>query len=525
MSRAILFANANIPSSHTHQANSLLVEDGKIRFLGDLEQAREHASQQATEIDLAGKTILPGLCDFHLHLVNTAEMLDAVDCETDSLQECLDRVEVKAQNSLADEWIIGYGWNHNAWQPADYGTATQLDAISAQHPVFLHAKSLHAAWVNSKAMHFAGIDRNTPDPEGGVIMRDSSGEPTGILLENAAFLASDRLPQPSAEQTAQKILKAQAHFHSLGLTAVHDFDRFESAEALFWLADRDLLKLRVSKNLPSEQVDRVIAENWREKLTHPPFLRPGWLKVFADGALGPQSAAMLEPYEGSTNSGMLLVNAQDLADLGIKAARAGWPLSVHAIGDQAIREVLDGYNLLRRLERENGLPSLPHRIEHVQIIHPADLQRMHDLGVIASVQPLHATSDMFMADHYWGKRSEYAYAYQSLLSNGITVRFGSDAPVEIFDPFQGIHAAVTRQRQNNQPGPQGWYPHQRVTLQQAIDAYTQPLPGDGKTNLLGISMPADFIILDHDPFQMEPNALSEIKPFMTVVAGKVVFSR
>ena len=525
MSRAILFANANIPTSHSQRVSSLLVNDGKISFLGDLNQAREHTPQQATEIDLAGKTVLPGLCDFHLHLANTAEMLDAVDCETESLQECLDRVEVKAQKTSADEWIIGYGWNHNAWQPAEYGSAAQLDAISAQHPVFLHAKSLHAAWVNTKAMHLAGIDRNTPDPAGGVILRDFNGEPTGILLENAAFLASDRLPQPTVEQTAKKILKAQAYFHSLGLTAVHDFDRFESAEALLWLADRGLLKLRVSKNLPSEQVDRVIAENWHKKLTHPPFLRPGWLKVFADGALGPQSAAMLEAYEGSKNRGMLLVNALDLADLGIKAAHASWPLSVHAIGDQAVREVLDGYSLLRRLERENGLPPLPHRIEHIQIIHPTDLQRMRDLGVIASVQPIHATSDMFTADHYWGKRCEYAYAYQSLLSQGITVRFGSDAPVESFDPFQGIHAAVTRQRQNGQPGPQGWYPQQRVTLQQAIDAYTQPLPGDGKTNLLGISMPADFIVLDQDPFQMDPNALSELKPCMTVVAGEVVFSR
>ncbi len=525
MSRAILFTNANIPTSHSHPANTLLVEEAKISFLGDLDQARESAPQHYTEVNLAGKTVLPGLCDFHIHLVNTAEMLDAVDCETESLQECLNRVEIKARNLPTDEWIIGYGWNHNTWQPAEYGTAAQLDAISAQHPIFLHAKSLHAAWVNTKAMHFAGIDRNTPDPAGGVIMRDSSGEPTGILLENAAFLASDCLPKQTVEQTAKKIHKAQAYFHSLGLTAVHDFDRFESAEALLWLADHGKLKLRVSKNLPSEQVDRVIAENWREKLERLPFLQPGWLKVFADGALGPQSAAMLEPYEGSTNRGMLLVNARDLADLGIKAAQAGWPLSVHAIGDQAVREVLDGYNLLRKMELENGLPPLPHRIEHVQIIHPADLPRMRDLDVVASVQPIHAPSDLFIADHHWGKRCQYAYAYQSQLSAGITVRFGSDSPVESFNPFHGIHAAVTRQRQNGQPDPQGWYPQQRVTLQQAIDAYTQPLPGDGRTNLLGTGMPADFIVLDHDPYLMDPSALAELKPSMTVVAGEVVFSR
>lgn len=525
MNRPALFTNAHFPTRQPRQAGSVLVEDGKIRFLGDPDQVRDLAPRHVEEIDLAGKTVLPGLCDFHLHLVNTAEKLDAVDCETDSLQECLNRVAKKAQDTPAGEWIIGYGWNHNAWQPAEYGTSAQLDAISADHPIFLHAKSLHAAWVNTKAMRIAGIDRSTPDPEGGLIQRDSSGEPTGILLENAAFLASDRLPHPSVEQTGQKILRAQTHFHKLGLTAVHDFDRFESAEALIWLVDHGQLKIRVKKNLPSEAVDRVVAESWRASLTRPPFLEPGWLKVFADGALGPQSAAMLEPYEGSQNLGMLLVKAEELAQLGIQAAQSGWPLSVHAIGDRAVREVLDGFSLIRQLEREKSLPALPHRIEHVQIIHPDDIHRMRDLGVVASVQPIHATSDIYTADHHWGKRCANAYAYQTLLSSGITVRFGSDSPVESFNPFQGIHAAVTRQRQNGQPDPQGWYPQERVTLQQAIDAFTQSLPENGNAPLLSIGMPADFIVLDQDPYQLNPSGLAELEPCMTVVAGEVVFSR
>jgi predicted amidohydrolase YtcJ len=525
MSKNILFANGKFFSKIKPQSNSLLIEDGQIKFLGDLQEARKSASSQITEIDLSGKFILPGLCDFHLHLAYTAEKLDAVDCETDSLGECLARVATKAQNTPADDWIIGYGWNHNVWQPAEYGTATRLDAVSANHPVFLHAKSLHAAWVNTMAMRIAGIDRNTTDPEGGVIIRDENGEPTGILLENAASLVFNHLPEPNTEQVAQKILRAQTHLHSLGLTAVHDFDRFQSAEALLLLNDRDELKLRVSKNLPSEEVDRVISENWRAKLSRPPFLKPGWLKAFADGALGPQSAAMLESYQGSQNLGMLLLKAEDLANLGKKAALAGWPLSVHAIGDRAVREVLDGFHLLRQFERENHLPPLPHRIEHVQIIQPADLQRMKDYNIIASVQPIHAPSDFLTADHHWGRRCEYAYAYQSLLSKGVDVRFGSDAPVESADPFLGIHAAVTRKRLDGQPGPQGWYPPQRVTLQQAISAITQPLPGSGEVDLLVTGMPADLVILDHDPFMLDPDELAELKPNMTVVAGEVVFSR
>ncbi|MDY0126156.1 MAG: amidohydrolase family protein, partial [Anaerolineaceae bacterium] len=225
MSKTILFANGKIYSKIKPHSNSLLIEDGQIKFLGDLQEARKSASSQITEIDLSGKFILPGLCDFHLHLAYTAEKLDAVDCETDSLGECLARVATKTQNAPADDWIIGYGWNHNVWQPADYGTAAQLDAVSANHPVFLHAKSLHAAWVNTMAMRIAGIDRNTPDPEGGVIMRNEYGEPNGILLENAASLVFNHLPEPNTEQVAKKILRAQSHLHSLGLTAVHDFDR------------------------------------------------------------------------------------------------------------------------------------------------------------------------------------------------------------------------------------------------------------------------------------------------------------
>lgn len=525
MSRSILFANAKIYSKNCPQSNSLLIEDGQIKFIGDLQDARKGASSHFTEIDLSGKFVLPGLCDFHLHLAYTAEKLDAVDCETDSLGECLARVATKAQDTSADDWIIGYGWNHNVWQPAEYGTAAQLDAVSANHPVFLHAKSLHAAWVNTMAMRIAGIDRNTPDPAGGVIMRNGNGEPTGILLENAAYLAFTHLPEPDAEQISRKILRAQTHLHSLGLTAVHDFDRFQSAEALLLLNDRGQLKLKVSKNLPSEEVERVILENWREKLTRPPFLKPGWLKAFADGALGPQSAAMLEPYEGSQNFGMLLLNSEVLANLGKTAALAGWPLSVHAIGDRAVREVLDGFCLLRQFERENHLSPLPHRIEHVQIIQPAELQRMKEYNIVASVQPIHAPSDFLTADHHWGERCKYAYAYQTLLSEGVDVRFGSDAPVESANPFLGIHAGVTRQRLDGQPDPQGWYPEQRVTLQQAISAFTQPLPGFGRVDLLEAGMPADLVILDQDPFEMNSDKLAELCPYMTIVAGEIVYSR
>ena len=526
MTKAVLFINAHFPDMYRLAGDSLLVQDGLIDFIGDREPALLRAKEFDFDlIDLAGKTLMPGLCDFHLHSAYTAEKIAAVDCETDSLEECLARVAERAKTTPAGDWIIGYNWNQNRWQPPEYGTAHQLDAISSQHPILLHAKSLHAAWLNSTAMRIVGISKDSPDSDGGLILRDAQGEPTGILLENAIALVTSKLPEATAEQDAQNILKTQAYFHSLGLTAVHDFDRFPSAEALLLLAERGELKLRVTKNLPLTALDHIIAEDWRKKLDKPPFLTPGWLKAFADGALGPQSAAMLEPYEGTQNRGMLLVEAEDLAAQGMLADRHNWPLSVHAIGDWAVREVIDAFAIIRKQQSPLRAKQSPLRIEHVQLIQPSDLQRMQNLDIIASVQPIHATSDMEVADRHWGERTKFAYAYQSLFEHGIETRFGSDSPVESPNPFLGLHAAVTRQKIDGHPGADGWHPEQRVSLENAISAYTQALPNQGETNPLRPGMLADFIILEEDLFTLHPSQLAAVKPLKTIVGGEIVFER
>ncbi len=526
MTKAVLFINAHFPEMYRLRGESLLVKDGLIDFIGDNETALLRAKEDDFDlIDLAGKTLMPGFCDFHLHLAYTAEKIAAVDCETDSLEECLNRVAERAKITPAGDWIIGYNWNQNRWQPPEYGTAEQLDAISQQHPILLHAKSLHAAWINSTAMRIAGISNDSPDPDGGLILRDAQGEPTGILLENAIALVTSKLPEVTVEQHAQNILKTQAYFHSLGLTAVHDFDAFPSAEALLILAERGELKLRVSKNLPLTALDRVIAEDWRKKLDKPPFLTPGWLKAFADGALGPQSAAILEPYEASRNRGMLLVEAEDLAAKGMLADRHNWPLSVHAIGDWAVREVIDAFAIIRKQQSPLRVKQSPLRIEHVQLIQPSDLQRMRDLELIASVQPIHAPSDMVVADRLWGERTKFAYAYQSLFEQGIETRFGSDSPVESPNPFLGLHAAVTRQNLDGDPSPEGWHPEQRVSIENAIAAYTQPLPDFGGEHPLQPGLPADFIVLEEDLFKLHPSQLPTVKPLTTIVGGEIVFER
>ena len=243
----------------------------------------------------------------------------------DSVDLVLQRVKERAEISEPGEWIIGYGWNQNDWQPAEYGTAAQLDAVSPNNPVLLHAISLHAAWANSQALKIAGITTETPDPPKGCVMRDSTGQANGILLEYAVPFVEKHIPQATTEQIARRIQAAQTHLHSFGITGIHDFDRFPAAEALLFLVEQDLLRLRISQNLPSEAIDRVLNEGWRKKLDRPPYLQPGWIKLFADGALGPRSAAMLEPYENSTETGMLLLSAQEIAETGIKAAQDGTP--------------------------------------------------------------------------------------------------------------------------------------------------------------------------------------------------------
>lgn len=536
MTKNTLLYQANLAFSGGKGHDSILISGGKVVAIGDHFLLSSLSDPGTEQIDLQGKTILPGFTDFHVHLQLLADHLDAVNCEADSVDKVLQRVKERAEISQPGEWIIGYAWNQNDWDPAEYGTAAQLDAVSPNNPVLLHAVSLHAAWANSLALKNAGITAETPDPPRGRILRDHDGQANGILLEYAVPYVEKNIPQASTEDIARRIQNAQAHLHRFGITGIHDFDRFPAAQALLYLVEQDLLRLRISQNLPSEGIDQVLDEGWRKKLDRPPYLQPGWIKIFADGALGPLSAAMLEPYENSTETGMLLLSAQEIAETGIKAAQDGWPLDIHAIGDRAVHEVLNGFELLRQYEAENKLPHLPHRIEHLQLIHPDDFERLKRLNLIASVQPAQATSDIDIAEQHWGARCEYAYAYQNLLDLGLPVRFGSDAPVESANPFEGLFAATTRQRfELSETGsPQtinpvkAWYPRQCLTLEDAVKAFTVPLSSyPNRTSLMPLSLgtPADLIVLEQDPYKLQPHELHQLLPIMTMVGGEIVYSR
>ena len=505
------------------RASVIAIDHGEIVAMGGEEilGGLDRGDRQ----DMRGQAILPGFSDSHLHLKAYALSLQKIDCETATLEECLRRVAQRAAQTPPGEWILGHGWNQNTW--GNWPSAADLDRVAPSHPVYLTAKSLHAAWANSAALKAARIDEQSPDPQEGKIQRDPRGFPTGILLEAAAEPLSRLVPEPSPQALAEAIEHAQQVLWSYGLTAVHDFDRRDSFVALQTLHAQGRLRLRVTKSIPVDLLEQAFdlglgtgfGDEW---------LRIGSVKVFMDGALGPRTASMFQPYEGEPgNRGILNHDAEHLLELGRRAADAGLGLAVHAIGDRANHEALEALEHLRRYEAERGLPRLRHRIEHVQLLHPQDAVRLAQLDVIASMQPLHATSDMHMARRYWGARTTLAYAWKTQLEAGARLAFGSDAPVESPNPFLGVHAAVTRRRADGDPGPGGWIPDQRLDLQQAIEGFTTGAAyaanSESRQGRLAPGYLADLIVLEEDPFSLDSHDLRLLRPAATMVGGEWVF--
>ena len=505
-------------------ASGVVIEDGKFSHV--INAGEDPPSLPGgTTIDLAGKVLLPGLIDSHLHLRKYAESLQKIDCETSTKEECLDRVRTRVQSTPGGNWILGHGWNHNLWE-GGYGSADDLDHISTDHPIYLTGKSLHVSWANTAALRLSGITHETSDPPGGVLGRDEQGNLTGILFEDAVKLIEKIIPPSSKTEIAAAIAAAQANLWKMGITGVHDFDRIPCLEALKSLEEDGLLKLRIQKSIPAASLQDAIADGIRTG-TGSDWLWYGGVKEFMDGALGPQTAAMLSPYEGTDTLGMLLKSEEEIYHLGCEAAAGGLSLSIHAIGDLANRTLLDALERVRGFEAEQGITSLPHRIEHVQLIHPDDIPRLQALGVTASMQPLHAVSDMVMADDYWGGRTRYAYAPKFFIDNGTRVIFGSDAPVESPNPWLGIHAAVTRRNINGNPSPEGWHSEGRLSLEQSLRGFTStPGKASGKGKQQGVIAKefwADCIILDDDPFKSQSEDLWKIKPVGTMINGEWVW--
>ena len=517
--------NARIYTLENHHplASVIVLDHAEVMAVGGEELLGE--LEGVPREDLGGRVVLPGLTDAHLHLKHYALSLRYVDCETDTLAECLRRIRTAVSQAARGTWILGHGWNQNVW--GKWPTAADLDGAAPSNPVFCTAKSLHAAWANTAAMQLAGVQAGTADPVDGQIQRNAAGEPTGIFLEGALSLIKRLVPEPDLGDLADAIERAQTELWKFGLTAVHDFDQRDCFMALQQLRLDGRLRLRVTKSIPVELLEHAHALGLRTGFGDD-LLRIGAVKAFMDGALGPRTAAMFEPYDGEPgNKGILNIDGEQLFELGRTAANVGLAMAVHAIGDRANHEALQAFEQLRDYEEAAHLPHLRHRIEHVQLLHPDDLGRLARLDVIASMQPVHATSDMQIADTYWGSRAAWSYAWKSQLEAGAHVAFGSDAPVESPNPFRGIHAAVTRRRPDGTPGPQGWHSEQRISLQQALQGFTSgPAYAGYAENRQGSLAPgklADLVVLEQDPFLCEPHDLRRLQSSATMIGGEWVF--
>lgn len=525
MIQTILY-NGNIRTlnSNQPQVSAVAISYGRIVALGTDAEIRRLANGTTTEINLGGKTVLSGLTDAHIHWQWTSIMLKSVDIfEVPSKALALDRVKARVAETADGEWITGWGWAQDMWADRQFPTKVDLDAIAPNNPIALNAKSGHAVWANSKALELSGITNSTPNPEGGEILHDADGETTGILLESAMSIVRESVPPPTTDQLADMMPAAQQLALKSGLTMIHDFDDPSCLAALQVLRERDDLSIRVLKHVNQRWLDAAIESGIRMNFGDD-WIRIGALKLFADGALGPKTALMFEPYEGEPdNYGIAVVDKEEMVEYVSRASAHGLPTTIHAIGDKAVHDVLDVIEHVRGEEAQRGVSTSMrrYRIEHVQIIHPDDIDRLAELDVIASMQPIHATSDMITADRYWGDRTQYAYNPRIQLDRGVTLALGSDSPVEPFDPFMGIHAAITRQRNGQPEG--GWHSHANLTLDETLVGFTQgPAYAaymEDRYGKLAEGYLADLIVLDRDIYAIEPDEILAINVLGTMVDG------
>ncbi|MGH7518185.1 MAG: amidohydrolase [Gemmatimonadales bacterium] len=497
-----------------YDADAIWWEAGRVRAVGRAAELAGLVSPGTPEFELPRAWVTPGLVDGHTHFAAWA--LGRRRVQLADARNRADAVRRVGAARSVQGWVLGQGWDANGWdEPPD---RQALDRVQPG-PVFLDSRDLHAAWLNSAALAAAGITRYTPDPFGGRIVRDAAGEPTGLLQERAVELAVPALPAPPAELLSEALLDAQGEAHRLGLTGIHNVESDEVLRVFQRLDAEDRLRLRVLFHPPVASLPRLVREGVRSGQGSG-WLTAGGVKLFLDGSLGTQTAWMLAPYEQSSDRGLPISTLEQARDAMALAAGAGIASVVHAIGDAAVRRALELTALLPRV-------ALPHRIEHLQCVHPLDLGRAAPAGVIASMQPAHLLTDIPLVDRHWGARGAGAYAFRSLRARGTVLAFGSDAPVASLDPREGVYAAMARRGREGSP-PGGWRPEERLSFDEALGAYTlgNALAGGvaGRRGALTPGRDADLVAWDVDPALAagDPDAFRHARARLTVVGGEVV---
>ena len=506
--------------------DSIAIAQGKVLKTGS---SLADQYPNATIIDGQNRTLIPGIIDAHGHVSSLGYTLMRIDLrEATSAQQAAADVAAYAADKPYLSWIRGRGWNQVLWPGKNFPTAAQLDNEVNDRPVWLERIDGHAGWANSRALELAGITRDTVSPLGGEIIKDADGEPTGVLIDNAMNLVFKVIPDPSETELRAALDTVSSHLLSLGITSTHDAGTSSSEHKLYrTLADSSEMRLRIYGMISSTDPDleQILAAGHSNDKNDLYSARS--IKIYTDGALGSRGAAMLRPYsDRPDHSGLLLTGAAQLRALFKQATNADFQVAIHAIGDRGNRIAL---NEIERTYNTIGGRHLRHRIEHSQVVAVSDIPRFKSLNVIPSMQPVHATSDMNMAeDRIGSQRLKGAYAWRTFLDQGSIVVAGSDYPVELANPFDGIHAAVTRQDKTNQPEG-GWIPSQAMSLEEAMRAFSIDAAwGAHQEDKLGGLTPgkwADFILIDRDIYNIPAQDLWKTTVLETWLAGERVYSK
>jgi predicted amidohydrolase YtcJ len=538
----IIFEHANVYTGvpANSQFSSITREEGiavrgdRIQAVGKTVDLEKLKGPQTQVVDLGGHFLMPGFNDAHLHLDDAGMTKLSVDLTgVKSLDELRQRVAKKVEESKAGDWIQGAGWDETLWPVKATLTRFDLDEVSNGHPVFLVRIDGHIAVANTRALQLGSITLASRNPQGGRIDRNENGEPTGILRETAQAAILEVIPKPTHRRRRDGLELALADLAEHGVTSVQDYSpNWESFQVFEELEKEGKLTARITEWLP---FDESVEELSRKRESHPQtdfMLHTGMLKGFMDGSLGSHTAALLEPYaDDPKNSGLPRYEAEKLNEMTKERVLAGFQIGFHAIGDKGVQMALDAFAGAEKAAREahvkapNGGEDFRLRIEHAQVTTPAQIAQFKTLKVIASMQPSHLLTDMRWAQDRLGpKRAATSYAWLAFLNKGVTMAFGTDNPVEPVTPFRGLYAAVTR---HSEDGKQEYFPAQRLTMDQALAAYTTGSAfaefDEKEKGKLVPGMLADFVVLDRDPTSSPPEKLLETKVLRTVVGGKTVY--